>query len=321
MLEALLIDEEKEQMVDLATFIRMRDERPELAKGHLFCPECRKAVHTHDEKGALGFRIVNLDVTRRIFANRRSAPGFHHYDHGAPLTCSRSLASDPRYKGIREFNEFSEEDRERNVKALMQPNARQAIADIQTFFMKSLTGLDTLLPEDKKILKQVEDRLLTMVGLADHIWIMGYVGPLVLGRRTRFLGGNYVTAEYITTGRQILKIKGMDGEERILRVPEKIVLCKSQTDSALPNPMRRGKKHGKRAMERIEFPVSRDFAWKVAKDALNRRRAAEAIRKTDLQAEADAPMKGPRHYPKPPSSQPAAAKRRLAAAQFRFKIA
>ena len=249
-------------LMDLPAFLRARADNPDIAD-KTSCPECGERVHTYNEAGALGFRVVNHEVGTRPQGNRRALPGFHHFDHQASDSCSLSFANDPRYSGVRTDNLFSAMDRARNREALDRPGAREAIAVVQTFFMQRLTGQNELSPAHVAELAKVEKRMQSMVGLADHLWVLGYLGPLLLGPQQRDLNGRQVRLEYTAAGRHELPFVGDDGQKRSLFVPDRLVLCFSpKRISGTPNPLRKGK-----GGPEIAFDVSRHFAVSLVRTA------------------------------------------------------
>ena len=200
-------------------------------------------------------RVVRLEISDR-------GPASIIYSHKAAADCPLYFADDARFKGIREHNEFDALEKERNLKALSRVGAREAILEVQKFFLHMLTGSANILPEHEKKLKKIETRLSSMVGLADQLWVLGYIGPVLIGPHMKQMRDRHARVEYKPIGGfQELPVNGLDGQERILRVPKKIALCWSRSLGKEPKPLLRG------GVEPIIFEVSRAFAAKIVKDS------------------------------------------------------
>lgn len=265
MKHARIIVEGETLRVDAAAFVRARDAHPKTDL-HPECLECGQRVFMNDEKGAKGFRLVNLEITKR--GKKQKTPGFSHHPSIKNKDCSLYLANDPRFQGIHRDNEFEAKEHARNLEVLNKPNMRQAIEDVQTFFMHRLTGQPKISAADKKRLNDIEKKLLSWKGLADHPWVLGYVGPMLLGSYKKQMIRGVTRIEYRDVGKQWLSVNSLDGEERLLVIPEKIQLCYSPKDGKPPRPLLRDG-------QPVEFEVSRSFAFKIAQPLAEARREAK----------------------------------------------
>lgn len=264
MREAIIQLHDKDQRVDLPTFLRLRISNPEILKQRPRCPDCGRDVHTFDEKGAKGFRIVDEEVSSR--GKKRALPGFHHYDHGAAADCPQSFANDPRYFVLHRDNNFDTAEKQRNMEVLAGTNMRRAVDEAQAFFMQRLTGSSVISPLYRAEIEKIERKVITMAGIAVHPWIMAYLPPLMIGsvERPNRVGGTY-KVEYQPQGQKLLPFTKLDGERRNLSVPERIMACFSRRDGKTPNPLRVYKDGPP-----IVFEVSSTFAHDVVKEARDR---------------------------------------------------
>ena len=268
MKHARILIDGKPLRVDAAAYVRARDAHPKTDL-HPTCLECSQRVYMNDEKGAKGFRLLNLEITKR--GKRQKITGFSHHPKNENKDCSLYLANDPRFSSIHENNEFDVKERARNLEALNKVNMRQAIEDVQTFFIHRLTGRPQISADDKKHLANIERKLLSWKGLADHPWILGYIGPMLLGARKKQMKPGLTSIEYLAVGKQLLSVASLDGEERMMEIPQKIQLCYTPADGKQPESLKRG------GTIPVEFEVSRNFAFKIAQtQAKARRKAREA---------------------------------------------
>ncbi len=256
-------------VLDAAGFVRLRDELGAKALNPC-CIECGEKVFLNDEKGALGFRSVNKEITKRGQIQKR--PGFSHHKDNANKECSLYFAADPRFSGLHAGNQFDILEKRRNEAALDIPRMRESLVDIETFFMHRLTGSPHISPEDRKALDDAQKKLLSWTGVADHPWVLAYVTPVLIGSRVKkFRDGNVRRIEYKGVGQQVLSVKSLDGEERFLSIPTKLQLCFSRRDGKEPQPLKRDNMP-------VEFPVSRDFAHDIAlHESKLRKRVATSV--------------------------------------------
>lgn len=240
----------KTVVVDAAGYVRLRDQFSKAALS-LTCVQCGEPVFLNDEKGAKGFRTVNLEVAKR--GQKQKISGFSHYKGNAEKDCPLYFPFDMRFQGLHTANAFDALERERNLAVLNQKNMRAALHETQRFFMQRLTGETQISEEDRKSLDVIEKKLTTMVGLAAEPWTLAYMSVVLVGSRTRPFGKNTCRIEYKGVGEQKFNVTGLDGEKRFLVMPRKIQLCFSRKDAKEPKPLL---KNGRP----VEFDVSRSFA-------------------------------------------------------------
>ncbi|MDR3425027.1 MAG: hypothetical protein P4M13_08155 [Alphaproteobacteria bacterium] len=238
--------------------------------------ECAEPVFLNDEKGAKGFRLVNLEIVKRGI--KQKVPGFSHYENNAGKYCPLYFANNPRYQHVRERNGFDALEKERNLAALNKPLMREAIAEGQRYFMHRLTGDPQISFEDREDLAGMQRRLTSLIGLADHPFILVYLCPLLIGSRWRELGRRRCRVEYKGVGEQRLPVVGLDGAARELYIPMKMQLCFSRLKGKEPRPLLSNGNP-------VEFEVSRAFAREIIepvwpKILAESRRAAPALTQT-----------------------------------------
>lgn len=233
------------------------------------CPDCHEEVHAYDRRGARGFSAARDEVTKRV---PRVKPGFSHYpvdpaDATSPvLTCPSSFRDDPRFRSaqlanLMDSNEFRRDELERNRAVLLEPKMVKALEEVQRFLMQRLTGSSVISQEDRKDIQRITRGLITMVGLADHPWVLPYMQVLFIGARTRMTrsGSRSYRAAYNNEGSQKLPVTYANGETGRLTIPKSLVLGFKYRSGKI-TPMRQGRNGPK-----ISFPVSRDFAASLAR--------------------------------------------------------
>ena len=201
------------------------------------CCDCHTRVHIYDVLGALGFKSVQKDVTKR-----HRVPGFHHYDHNPDRACPSYFAGDPDFAEIYSHNKFNPVERARNKAVCFQDNMRLAHKKILTSLMLELTGKEDISDEIARALERILDtRILSMAGIADNPWLVPFVQVALIGPqvRTSQSGRSYM-AVFETIGHQTLDYT-VEGKKEKMWAPGSLRLCFASKTGRKQQPMRRYK--------------------------------------------------------------------------------
>jgi len=221
--------------VEAYGFVQARDANPKVTLSPS-CLACGQRAYLNDEKGARNFRTVNHEITKR--GKQQRLPGFSHHPKNPDKDCVFYLADDPRFKGILSKNVFQKEERDRNITIVNAPKMRSAIDDMQQTLMKHLTGEPQISDADKKRLNDVEKKLMSWVGLADHPWIVGYLAPVLMGSRLKQFRSTVNRVEYKPVGEQSIPVKGLDGQSRDFSIPRELRFSFSNGDDENPEAIK-----------------------------------------------------------------------------------
>jgi hypothetical protein len=247
---------------DLPAVLRVSAHDPDVLH-NLVCTACGEPARP-DEALARQFRSSQAEVAGKKTSALQSPPdGFSHSHPGAFINCPHYFAKNLPVKLFPKRDTFDARAIEPNRAALESPGKREAIAAVERFLLHRLTGFPTISPNEREKLDNIQKRLLPMVGLADQLWLLGYLGPLLLGERLRPTKGGLRWVVYTGVRDQKLLIQDLDGRERSLHVPQMLGLCYLRKDGTPYPVLDRGIPD-----KPIRFKVSPDFAEKQARDAL-----------------------------------------------------
>lgn len=219
------------------------------------CPDCGAPVHPNDAKGALGIELTSQELTapkKRDFSSvateaterRRKKPGFDHHDHKASADCPSNYANSPLFKKSFADKTFDGKEADRNAEVLKDPRTEQTLFSIYEHMMKRLTGHSKLEEADRQAYEKWTKRLMPMVGLADHPWILPYMVAVLTGTHARMFSRltHPRKVGFRPFGRQTLVGHDVEGKAYSFTFPQSISPCflgKSGSATPMMNPQTR----------------------------------------------------------------------------------